>query len=513
MEPTEESLKNSLEITRGKNDCFLICDFGALSPESFARSLDFLKRQTWTPDISAVLGFDLSRVDDPDGYLRPIGGMLRRMEFKHLLCFGPQIEQYRYAFPKLSLLYNDLEDALADLPKFDFQNESVLIKAPETFSPRRIESLMQRRVHDTLLEVDLNAIVHNLSYLRSKLPEGTRTMCMVKAKSYGLGEAEIASVLQDHAVDYLGVAYVDEGVHLRARGIRTPIIVMNPERSSLTTLIKNRLEPEIYSLGVLERFVQTLASFSFPEPYPIHIKLDTGMHRLGFSPGQIDSLTTALKALPSVRVASVFSHLVAAEDPREEDFTLGQIHLFEQMSGRLSQGIGYRPIRHILNTAGLCAYGQYTFEMVRLGLGLYGYSPFYAEQKRLIPCATLRTVISQIRELEPGETVSYNRRYRVPHVSHIATLPIGYADGIPRLWGNGNGYVQIAGQKAPIVGSVCMDMMMVDATGIPCREGDPVILMGDFPTADEIAEATGTISYEILTGISDRVKHIYKLDI
>lgn len=509
----QDTTGNTLEITRGKNDCFLLCDFGSAAADSLRRSLDFLKRQSWTPDISVVLGFEAPAQGDPGEYFRSVGLMLRRMEFKHILCFGPMVEAYRYAFPKLSLLYNDIEDALADLPKFDFRNESILIKAPESFSPRRIEALMQRRVHDTVLQVDLNAIRHNLAYFRSRMAPGMRTMCMVKAKSYGLGEAEIASVLQDEGVDYLGVAYVDEGVNLRARGIRTPIIVMNPERSSLSTLIKNRLEPEIYSLGVLERFVGTLREFSFPEPYPIHIKLDTGMHRLGFSPGQIGALLQTLRRTASVRVASVFSHLVAAEDPREEEFTLGQIRLFEQMSGELSDGLGYRPIRHILNSAGLCAYGQFPFEMARLGLGLYGYSPFYAEQKKLRPCARLSTVISQIRELEPGETVSYNRRYRVQHISHIATLPIGYADGIRRQWGNGNGYVQIAGRKAPIVGSVCMDMMMVDVTGIPCAEGDPVILMGDFPTADEIAEATGTISYEVLTGISDRVKRIYLLDI
>lgn len=508
-----QNTTNTLEITRGKNDCFLLCDFGSASADSLLRSLDFLKHQNWTPDRSAVLGLQIPDGADAGEYFRSIGWLLRRMEFKHLLCFGPQVESHRYAFPKLSLLYNDVEDALADLPKFDFRNESVLIKAPESFLPRRIEALMQHRVHDTILQVDLNAIVHNLAYLRSKMSPETRTMCMVKAKSYGLGDAEIASVLQDRQVDYLGVAYVDEGAHLRARGIRTPIIVMNPERSSLTSLIKNRLEPEIYSSGVLDRFVRALDGFSFSEPYPIHIKLDTGMHRLGFSPGQIAPLVEMLRRLPSVRVASVFSHLVAAEDPREEDFTLGQIRLFERMSGELADGLGYRPIRHILNSAGLCAYGQYPFEMVRLGLGLYGYSPFYAEQKKLHPCATLSTVISQIRELEPGETVSYNRRYRVRHISHIATLPIGYADGIRRLWGNGKGYVQIAGQKAPIVGSICMDMMMADVTGIPCAEGDPAILMGDFPTADEIAEATGTISYEVLTGISDRVKRIYRLDI
>lgn len=506
-------MTNSLEITRGKNDCFLICDYGSPEPASFALSLDFLKNQPWNADLSVILGFSIPAGTDPGVYYREIGLLLRRMELKHVVCFGADIEAYRYAFPKLSLLYNHVDDALADIPKFDFHAETVLIKSPETFSPRRIEALMQRRVHDTILTVSLNAIRHNLSYLRAKMNDGVRTMCMVKAKSYGLGDTEIATVLQQHRVDYLGVAYVDEGVNLRRWGIRTPVIVMNPERSSISALIKNRLEPEIYSLRVLEQFVAELDKFRFPEPYPIHIKLDTGMHRLGFSRSQLPALTQALEKIPSVRVASIFSHLVAAEDPREEAFTLGQIELFEQMSSQLIASIGYRPLRHILNTAGLTAYGQYQYDMVRLGLGLYGYSPLYAEQKKLAGCATLSTVISQIRELEPGETVSYNRRYRVKNVSHIATLPIGYADGISRLWGNGNGYVQINGMKAPIVGSICMDMMMADVTGIPCREGDTAVLIGDYPSPDEIAEATGTIPYEVLTNISDRVKRIYTLDI
>lgn len=506
--------KNSLEITRGKNDCFLICDFGTTTPGSYERSLEFLKAQTWSPDISVILGFEIPEGYEPGDYFRRVGLMLRRIEFKHVICFGAEVTSYRYAFPKLALLYNRMEDALADIPKFDFHSESVLIKAPAAFSPHRIEAIMQRRVHDTVLEVNLNAIEYNLSYLRSKMYPGVRTMCMVKAKSYGLGDIEIASVLEQKGVDYMGVAYVDEGVNLRLRGIKTPIIVMNPERSSIATLIKNRLEPEIYSLRVLEQFAAELANYSFPDPYPVHIKLDTGMHRLGFSPSQISVLAETLSQIPSVRVASIFSHLVAAEDPREEQFTLGQIGLFEKMSAELIERLGYRPLRHILNTAGLAAYGQYQYDMVRLGLGLYGYSPFYTEQKELAGCARLRTVISQIRELEPGETVSYNRRYRVKNVSHIATLPIGYADGISRLWGNGNGYVQIAGMKAPIVGSICMDMMMVDVTGISCREGDDAILIGsDFPTAGEIAEATGTIPYEVLTNISDRVKRLYKLDI
>lgn len=453
-------------------------------------------------------------MDAPEGlpaeeYYREIGLILRRTELKHVLCFGKGVEEHRYAFPKMSLLYDDIADALADLTKFDFTDETILINTVRQDDMDSIVALMQQRVHDTVMHVDLDAIAHNLDYLRSRMSPGVKTMCMVKAKSYGLGDVEIATLFQEKGVDYLGVAYVDEGVRLRRRGIHLPIIVMNPEHSSINTLIKYRLEPEIYSMRVLEQFTAELGNFSFPAPYPVHIKLDTGMHRLGFSQGELEDLCRAISAIPEIKVASIFSHLVASEDPREEEFTLGQIDKFEHMSTYIIQKTGYSPLRHILNTSGLICYPAAQYDMVRLGLGLYGYSPFYQEQKKLENCATLSTVISQIRSLEPGETVSYNRRYRVQNISHIATLPIGYADGISRMWGNGNGYVQISGRKAPIVGSICMDMMMVDVTGIPCREGDNAVLIGGSPTAGDIAETTGTIPYEVLTSVSDRVKRIY----
>ncbi len=497
-----------LNISRGKNGCFLIYASDT-ERNGFARTVEYLKKRPWSTEISVILGLDAPEGLPAEEYYREIGLILRRTELKHVLCFGKGVEEHRYAFPKMSLLYDDIADALADLTKFDFTDETILINTVRQDDMDSIVALMQQRVHDTVMHVDLDAIAHNLDYLRSRMSPGVKTMCMVKAKSYGLGDVEIATLFQEKGVDYLGVAYVDEGVRLRRRGIHLPIIVMNPEHSSINTLIKYRLEPEIYSMRVLEQFTAELGNFSFPAPYPVHIKLDTGMHRLGFSQGELEDLCRAISAIPEIKVASIFSHLVASEDPREEEFTLGQIDKFERMSTYIIQKTGYSPLRHILNTSGLICYPAAQYDMVRLGLGLYGYSPFYQEQKKLENCATLSTVISQIRSLEPGETVSYNRRYRVQNISHIATLPIGYADGISRMWGNGNGYVQISGRKAPIVGSICMDMMMVDVTGIPCREGDNAVLIGGSPTAGDIAETTGTIPYEVLTSVSDRVKRIY----
>ncbi|MBQ2421728.1 MAG: alanine racemase, partial [Flavobacteriales bacterium] len=320
-------------------------------------------------------------------------------------------------------------------------------------------------------------------------------------------------MLQRAGVDYLGVAYVDEGVNLRQWGIDTPIIVMNPEDSSITSLIKYRLEPEIYSMRVLRKFSDELEKYNFTQPYPVHIKMDTGMHRLGFSHAQLPELIDFLREHPHIKVGSTFSHLAAAEDPREDEFTRSQLARFEDMANTLIGGVGYHITRHILNTSGIIRYADKQYEMVRMGLGLYGYIPFYEIQRNLKCCATLRTVISQIRTLDAGETVSYNRRYRVQNTSRIATLPIGYADGISRLWGNGRGYVTINGQKATIVGSICMDMMMVDVTGIECNEGDTAVLIGRDPSADVIAEEIGTIPYEVLIRVSDRVKRIYTLRI
>ena len=506
-------IRNDLTLFSGKKDTYLICDEGSGEVESYRKSLDYLSHQVWNKDYSVILGFDVKGMDNVQDYYEQMGAMLRRMTLKHVFCYGEQIETYAYAFPKGAVLYNQKQDMIDDLSKFDFEKESMLIKAPATMGIKDVISFLQRRVHDTVYEINLNAIEHNLSYLRSRLEPSTRVMCMVKAKSYGMGDVEIATLLQKSGVDYLGVAYVDEGVNLRQWGINIPIIVMNPEDSSLTSLIKYRLEPEIYSMRVLRKFAAELEKYNFSQPYPIHIKMDTGMHRLGFSISQLDELIDFLRLHPQLRVSTTFSHLAAAEDPREDEFTRSQLARFEDMANTLMGGIGYHVIRHILNTSGIIRYEDKQYEMVRMGLGIYGYVPFYEIQRNLRCCATLRTVISQIRTLDAGETVSYNRRYRVQNTSRIATLPIGYADGISRLWGNGRGYVTINGQKATIVGSICMDMMMVDVTGIDCSEGDTVVLIGRDPSADVIAQEIGTIPYEVLIRVSDRVKRIYTLRI
>ena len=337
-------------------------------------------------------------------------------------------------------------------------------------------------------------------------------MCaMVKAYSYGLGGYEIAEFLQHHHIDYLGVAYADEGVDLRKNGITTPILVMNPEQGSYDVIIDYNLEPEIYSLRVLELFANQLQLKGIQQKYPIHIKIETGMHRLGFKEHEIDELVENLKKY-NVKVASIFSHLSSADVPEEDDYTMEQIHTFQRVSSKISEALGYQPIRHILNTAGITYYSDYQFEMVRIGIGMVGISANPKVKKQLQNAVTFKTVISQISEVKQGDSIGYNRKYKAEKDTRIATIPVGYADGIPRLIGNKKGFVGIHNQKVSIVGNICMDMLMVDLQNIKAKEGDEVIIFNGNPTLEEFSGYCQTIPYEVLTSISRRVKRIYIKD-
>lgn len=333
-------------------------------------------------------------------------------------------------------------------------------------------------------------------------------MVMVKAFGYGSGSYEIAKVLSHHKVDYLGVAFADEGIALRNAGVQTPIIVMNPEASAFNAMIAYSLEPEIYSVRELRAFI-TIAQQKNISDYPIHIKLDTGMHRLGFEAHQLDELIELLKNNNFVSVKTIFSHLSSSDMPQYRDFTLEQIEKFTTRSQKITDALGINPIRHILNTSGIYNFPDAQFDMVRLGIGLYGVGNDAEERKALENVGTLKTVILQIKDIEPGESVGYSRKFMANKNVRIATLPVGYADGIPRSWGNEKGYVMIKGQKAVITGTISMDMMMVNVTGIDCKEGDRAIIFGNVPTVVEMAEALGTIPYEILTSISQRVKRVF----
>jgi alanine racemase len=404
--------------------------------------------------------------------------------------------------------YKTTQEFLAHYRAKSFENETVLIKGARSFRFDEIVVSLEEKTHETVLEINLNAVVHNLNFYRAKLKPETKIMVMVKAFGYGSGSYEIAKALSHEKVDYLGVAFADEGITLRNAGITTPIIVMNPESSAFAAMAAYNLEPEIYSAKELLAFI-TVAQQKNLSNYPIHIKLDTGMHRLGFEGYQIEELISLLKNNNLVSVKSIFSHLSSSDVPEFKDFTLSQISKFDQWSHSLMHALEINPIRHILNTSGIYNYPQAQYDMVRLGIGLYGVGNDEAEYKSLENVGTLKTIILQIKEIPAGESIGYSRKFRTNEPISIATLPLGYADGIPRRWGNETGYVLIKGKKATITGTISMDMMMVNITGIDCKEGDTAIIFGKDPSVVSIAKALSTIPYEILTSISQRVKRVF----
>lgn len=359
----------------------------------------------------------------------------------------------------------------------------------------------------TILEIDLKALNHNFEYLKSKLKPETKFMAVVKAFGYGSDASEVANHLQDHGVDYFAVAYVKEGVALRSAGITKPILVLHPQPVSFKLLIENTLEPSIYSPKVLEEFI-VAATEELQTNYPIHIKFNTGLNRLGFVENQIQDIYTQLLKTKSVIVKSIFSHMAASEDLNEKEFTKAQITSFNSISKKFLRLLGYTPMLHMCNTSGILNFPEAHFNMVRSGIGLYGFGNSDLEDKNFKPIATLKSIISQIHHIDKGETVGYNRAYRGDVSIRSATIPIGHADGIGRQYGNGKGFVVINGKPAPIIGNVCMDMVMVNVSDIECKEGDEVIIFGSFPTAVDFAKTANTISYEIITAISQRIPRI-----
>lgn len=358
---------------------------------------------------------------------------------------------------------------------------------------------------ETVLEIDLAAVAHNFHYLKSQLAAHTKFMAVVKANSYGSDASQIALELEKHGADYFAVAYSNEGELLRKDGISAPIVVLHALPANFDIIIRKELEPSIYSRRMLRLFIE-FAKENQLVAYPIHLKINTGLNRLGFEPDEMDAIAEIIAMSPEVKVASIFSHLAASEDDNELDFTEKQIEIFKKSAGIIEERIGYHPLLHCTNTAAIARYPEAHFDMVRSGLGLYGYTYDSTENANLKPIATLKTVISQIHRLQPGESVGYNRGFIAEKPTISATLALGHADGIPRSFGKGKGWVMINDQKAPILGNVCMDMIMVDITEIQCDEGQEVIVFGSNAPADELAISGGTISYELLTGISVRIK-------
>lgn len=496
-----------LQVKNGINGCTLIDDSFSSDYQSLKIALDFLEQQKTHQKKTVILSDVFQSGFDTKVLYGKVAKLLSGHNISQVIGIGETISRELAGVPNFHP-FETTKDFLNHPLAKGFEDETLLIKGARSFRFDEIVVFLEEKTHETVLEINLNAIIHNLNFYKSRLKPTTKVIVMVKAFGYGAGSYEIAKALSHEKVDYLGVAFADEGIALRNAGISTPIIVMNPESTTFAAMAAYNLEPEIYSAKELRAFI-AMAQQKNLSNYPIHLKLDTGMHRLGFQKNQLAELTDLLRNNNLVSVKSIFSHLSASDDLQFRDFTEEQFGKFEAWSNQLMADLNIKPMRHILNTSGIYNYPEAQYDMVRLGIGLYGVGNDATERQSLQLVGTLKTVILQIKEVPAGDSVGYGRRFMAQHTTHIATLPIGYADGIPRAWGNGKGFVTINGQKATILGSICMDMLMVDVTGISCKEGDTAIVFGESPTVVEMAKALGTIPYEILTSIAQRVKRVF----
>jgi alanine racemase len=491
-----------LELKQGVHRSLIIDDSYNNDLAGLTISLDFLRSQQKekkTVILSDILQSGLT----PEKLTQQIGALLKG-ESIDFIGIGPTMMAHKEQLGS-GQYYPSTEAFLQEIETSQFADRVVLIKGARPFRFERIVHQLQRKVHGTVMEVDLTAMVHNLNHFKSRLRPGTKTMAMVKAFAYGSGSEEVANLLQFHRVDYLGVAFADEGVELRKNNITLPIMVMNPTEESFAAMLQHHLEPEVYSLRVLSGLILYLNGLECK----IHLKIDTGMHRLGFEQDDLRELETLLRANAHLKVASIFTHLSGADERTHDNFSRQQVKQFMAMSDHLEKVLGYKPLRHALNSPGILRFPEFQFDMVRLGIGLYGIDPTEEGGAALVPAVTLKTIVSQIKKLKAGDTVGYGRRGKVEKDSTVATLAIGYADGFSRRFSNGTGHVLIHGKLAPVIGNVCMDMTMVDVTGIPAREGDDAILFGPELPIQQVAKWIDTIPYEILTSTSERVKRVF----
>lgn len=506
-----KAVEMRLEAIEGIKGNIIINDSFNLDLDSLKTALQFLNEYNKTKK-SLVLTDIVGVNSNAKELYEEVSELVNEQHFDSVFLIGEEISNFSELFKAKTYTFIDTKELIDSKHLTELENQIILLKGARKFEIEKLKDILELRKHDTVLEVNLNAILHNINYHKSLLKPVTKMVAMVKANAYGLGSYEVSEFLQHHHIDYLGVAYVDEGVELRKKGITTPIIVMNPEQHSYQTIIEYNLEPEIYSFRVLELFYEAVQKSGYDKKYPIHIKLETGMHRLGFKDFELDQLSETL-SLKNVRVQSLFSHLSSSDMPEEKEFTLKQLEVFEKNSGYLIEKLGYAPIRHILNSAGITNYKDHQHDMVRIGIGMLGESADPEIQKQLRSVVSFKTVISQISTVENGESVGYSRRYKADHPTRIATIPVGYADGIPRLIGNQIGSVGVHKILAPIVGNICMDMMMINVDHIPnVKEGDMVTVFNAKPSLKEFAGYCKTITYEVLTSISPRVKRIYIKD-
>ena len=506
-----EQIAMRLEVKEGKNGCVIINDSYNSDLASLDIALDFMSRRSEDKGKKRTLILsDMLETGQSSKLLyRQVAELVHSRGVEKIIGVGDEIRTASSRFELEKYFFHSTEDLLKSDLLPNLRNEVVLIKGSRSFHFDDISERLELKVHETILEIKLNALVDNLNYYRSKLKPETKMVCMVKASAYGAGSYEIAKTLQDHRVDYLAVAVADEGSDLRKAGITSSIIIMNPELTAFKTMFDYKLEPEVYSFHLLNELIKAAEKEGVTN-FPIHIKLDTGMHRLGFTPDEIPELIERLKKQTAVIPRSVFSHLVGSDAEQFDSFTRRLIEAFERASQELQEAFPHKILRHICNTAGIERYPGAQFDMVRLVIGLYGVDPF--TNKIIHNVSTLKTTILQIHDVPQEETVGYSRKGHLERDSRIAAIPIGYADGLNRKLGNGNAYCLVNGQKAPYVGNICMDVCMIDVTDIDCKEGDKAVIFGDDLPVTVLAEILGTIPYEILTSVSNRVKRVYYKD-
>ncbi len=495
-----------LELKQGINHCSIINDSYNSDIQSLTIALDFLNHQKQNNKNVLILSDILQSSFYEKELYKKVAELVSKKNIDEIIGIGQTISRNSNYFNLKKHFFNSTEDFLINYSKNQFVNSNILLKGSRKFQFEKISNLLEKKVHRTVLEINLNAIEQNLNFFKSKLRPETKIMAMVKAFSYGSGTYEIANLLQYQNVDYLAVAYTDEGIELRKNQISLPIVILTPEIQSFDLMIEYNLEPEIYNFRTLHVFHDALIENN-NKTYPIHIKLDTGMHRSGFENNDIDELIADLKIYNNLKIKSIFSHLAASDEKIHDKFTQQQFEAFEIMSSKIMKTFNYTILRHILNSSGIERFPQNQYDMVRLGIGLYGVSP--SNQNKLFNVSTLKSRIAQIKTVKKTETIGYGRKGKINKDSKIATVPIGYADGLSRQLSNGVGKVLINNQFAPVIGNICMDICMIDITNINANEGDEVIFFGNDYPITELAKQLNTIPYEILTSISNRVKRIY----
>jgi alanine racemase len=500
-------LNMRLETKKGKNNTYLVDDSYNNDLVGLDTALQFFGQQKQYQKRILILSDLLETGLKPEVLYKLLAERIASEKIDLLIGIGNDIKLLENTYQSEAIFFPSTQSFLEYEKEHNFRDALILIKGARAFAFESIVQRLEQKIHGTILEIDLNKITHNLNFYRARLKPNVKTMVMVKAFAYGSSSHEIANWLEFQNVDYLAVAYADEGVLLRQHGIQLPIMVMNPDPRSFELLHQHNLEPELYSLLILNDYVHYTRNQK--TPLKIHLKLDTGMHRLGFEADDLPQLKVVLRQNPQLKVASIFSHLAASDEARHNGFSAQQALSFKKSADEIIDMLQYKPLLHLLNSTGISRFPDYQFDMVRLGIGLYGIDPSGIHSEFLMSASTLKTVISQVKSIKKGDTIGYARKGLAVENMKIATISIGYADGFNRQFSQGVGKVMINGKLAPVIGNVCMDMTMVDVTQIPCDAGDEVIVFGARPDISEMASVIDTIPYELLTNISERVKRVF----